>query len=93
MFVVLHAERCRIVLQLPVEATPTSAESTILESIARHADASTVSNDSGHPRMVSISEVGMGVEDVLGTVAQFRISAQAQLRNLHRQCQHSLRPG
>lgn len=41
----------------------------ILEFIAREADASTVSSGGGNPHMLSISEVGIGVEDVLATVA------------------------
>ena len=44
-------------------------EGIILEFIARDADASEVSIGLENPRMLSISEVGIGVEDVLDTVA------------------------
>lgn len=44
-------------------------EGIILEFIARDADASTVSIIGKNPHMLSISEVGIGVEDVLATVA------------------------
>ena len=44
-------------------------EGIILEFIARDADRFTVSNNGVNPKMLSISEVGIGVEDVLGTVA------------------------
>lgn len=44
-------------------------EGIILEFIARDADASTVFNGGENPHMLSISEVGIGVEDVLATVA------------------------
>ncbi|MGO4385684.1 VOC family protein [Specibacter sp. RAF43] len=44
-------------------------EGIILEFIAREADASTVPGQGENPRMLSISEVGIGVEDVLATVA------------------------
>lgn len=44
-------------------------EGTILEFIARDADASTVSSGGENPHMLSIGEVGIGVEDVLATVA------------------------
>ena len=40
-----------------------------MEFIARDADASAVSSKGENPHMVSISEVGIGVEDVLDTVA------------------------
>lgn len=44
-------------------------EGIILEFIARDADASTVSGTGENPHMLSISEVGIGVDDVLDTVA------------------------
>ena len=44
-------------------------EGIILEFIARDADASTASTGGENPQMLSISEVGIGVEDVLDTVA------------------------
>ncbi|MEV8143056.1 hypothetical protein [Specibacter sp. NPDC078709] len=44
-------------------------EDIILEFIARDADASTISSKGKNPRMLSISEVGIGVENVLDTVA------------------------
>ncbi|MFL4474746.1 VOC family protein [Paeniglutamicibacter sp. MACA_103] len=44
-------------------------EGIILEFIARDADVSIVSSGGENPYMVSISEVGIGVEDVLATVA------------------------
>lgn len=44
-------------------------EGIILEFIARDADASTVSFTGENPHMLSISEVGIGVDDVLDTVA------------------------
>jgi catechol-2,3-dioxygenase len=44
-------------------------EGIILEFIARDADASADSSRGDKPRILSISEVGIGVEDVLGTVA------------------------
>ena len=44
-------------------------EGIILEFIARDADASTVTGKGQNPQMLSISEVGIGVEDVLDSVA------------------------
>ncbi|MDJ0356312.1 hypothetical protein [Paenarthrobacter sp. PH39-S1] len=44
-------------------------EGIILEFIARDADASTVSSKGENPQILSISEVGIGVEDVLAAVA------------------------
>ncbi|MFJ6418344.1 VOC family protein [Paeniglutamicibacter sp. NPDC091659] len=44
-------------------------EGIILEFIARDADASTVPGTDECPHMLSISEVGIGVDDVLDTVA------------------------
>ena len=44
-------------------------EGIILEFIARDADASTASPRGENPQMLSISEVGIGVEDVQDTVA------------------------
>lgn len=44
-------------------------EGIILEFIARDADATTLVNTGANPHMLSISEVGIGVEDVLDTVA------------------------
>ncbi|MFB9163627.1 MULTISPECIES: VOC family protein [Arthrobacter] len=44
-------------------------EGIILEYIARDADASTVPGTGESPHMLSISEVGIGVDDVLDTVA------------------------
>ncbi|MGO2542263.1 MAG: VOC family protein [Specibacter sp.] len=44
-------------------------EGIILEFIARDADASKVSDNSEKPQMLSISEVGIGVKNVLNTVA------------------------
>ncbi len=44
-------------------------EGIILEFIARDADASTMTVKGENPRMLSISEVGIGVDDVLDTVA------------------------
>lgn len=44
-------------------------EGIILEFIARDADASTASSNGETPQMLSISEVGIGVDDVLDTVA------------------------
>lgn len=44
-------------------------EGIILEFIARDADASPASAGGKNPQMLSISEVGIGVEDVLDTVA------------------------
>ncbi|RAX51087.1 hypothetical protein DQ353_01500 [Arthrobacter sp. AQ5-05] len=44
-------------------------EGIILEFIARDADAATMTGKGENPQMLSISEVGIGVEDVLDTVA------------------------
>lgn len=44
-------------------------EGIILEFIARDADSSTVSSKGEIPQMLSISEVGIGVDDVLDTAA------------------------
>ncbi|WP_313812630.1 hypothetical protein [Glutamicibacter sp.] len=44
-------------------------EGIILELIARDADAGAAEEGSGKPRMLSISEVGIGVDDVLDAVA------------------------
>jgi len=44
-------------------------EGIILEFIARDADAAAASSTGPNPRMLSISEVGIGVADVLDTVA------------------------
>lgn len=44
-------------------------EGIILEFIARDADASNVSGGGENPYLLSISEVGIGVDDVLATVA------------------------
>ncbi|MDD0857322.1 hypothetical protein NHF46_05000 [Arthrobacter alpinus] len=44
-------------------------EGIILEFIAREADAATLTSKCENPHMLSISEVGIGVQDVLATVA------------------------
>lgn len=53
----------------------------MLEFIARDADASKVPDKSEKPQMLSISEVGIGVENVLHTVAT--LSAELAIPNFY----------